>query len=235
MIKKLFILFLLLCFPLTLHSGMVIGNWYSATSPSCTGFAGDYCIDLNTASEDTSHPTNWDADGVGNSYDNTSPALEGTQNLEIAPGLKQVYDPSFDETEMYVVFMFRFSQNLDNNHGIFAAVASNGSTYVHSIRLLATNYLEARARDGTANSTPTTQLVAGINYYIKVYMKETTGANDGICRVYVWTGSAWSLEGNSTDGTRTDNIDQLWFQNNDGTAIEYFDLIKKDNSDITSP
>lgn len=211
--------------------GVVLIQTTASASYSCSGFTGDYCQDFNADGEDGigNAPTNWDDNSGSNTYDNTTPVMEGAQNLYTVNTRNQIYDPNMNDGTIWVSFMFRFDEAIEANMSMFSSINTSAqSAYQYALSL--DEKVRCLATLGTSNEG-TTILSANTNYYGKIIIDAASGT--GAC--YLWNGSSWDLEASSSGG-RTDNIDHIIFSNGSDTESFYYDLIKVDyDSDITSP
>lgn len=190
--------------------------------------------------EGTGTPTNWtDTNSPDWDFSTSGLSLESSECLQFADESNEstIYDPSYNEDEYYWTFWWRATALLAANGGnefvIYVRDSSNG-ILGYLLWEDSDEGLDCVAVGGTLDGSSTT-VSADTTYKIKVYYKVGSGANAEF-RAWLWNDSSWDVMCASTDGTDTDNIDHIRFRNaNTGTEDQYYDYLKGNPTDITSP
>jgi len=166
-------------------------------------------------------------------YDYSTSGLDmvGSECLEVGPG--EVAQISFSaRDEVWGIFKCRYNDAVENFE-LMTTVRS--TTNIGEIDIYTSGRIRCAARGGTGSPyTPTNTFNANNSLYIKWHYKKGTGSNS-LMEIWTWNGSVWTNNVSSSNGTETGQAQGFRVYNETDTEIFYFDDIRIDDEDITSP
>jgi len=224
--KKVLLAFLILIFCVSTAYGfqLIYGRPLGSGSPT-------YLVDNGFETQD--EDDEWTTTGGTPDYDYSTSGLDmvGSECLEVGPG-ENAYVSFPAQDEVWGIFKCRYNEAIENFEVMIhiQSVADRAE-----INITTSGRLRCAARGGTSSPyTPTNTFNANNSLYIKWHYKKGTGS-DALMEIWTWNGSAWTNNVSSTNGTYTDQVQRFKVHNNADTEMFYFDDIRVDDEDITSP
>ena len=219
---------------------MIVGGGAPAAggATGCAGFGGNFCFDAETASEEPGPASGWTQGGTTPGWDQSTSGLDLEQDecIRLDPTEIIVHDPNYNAADLYFSFWYRINDLVEGNEILFYTQVS-GYDRIVSIGITESggnNYFNCIA-DGGSSVNGTTSVSANTTYKLKARAEVDSGSNDATITLWLWGGSSWTQECTVANGTRDGNIDNIALANGADTETMYFDLVKEDSSDITTP
>ena len=199
-------------------------------APAPAGQSIDYTQDFEGGSPPDANWTTGDSENYEKSTDGLD--MESDECLEIPPGTDVTYDPSFNTPEEYFTFYYRFSEAEDAEKNMIYISSAGGAENICRIRHMDDETLQCD--NGGSDDKGDKTYTAGVRYKLRIRAKTGTGAN-GICTLDWWTGSEWTEDCTSTNGTSTANIDYIQFRNLQSNMTLHFDYLQVNTTAIVDP
>lgn len=175
---------------------------------------------------------------AGSNEDYTATVLQGAESLFISgtssTSLRYIVnDPGFSGTEWYGYFMVRFV-SLNASNGEFFSVAVNGvgdELIMYASAASGWQVVNGTEVSGFINSPA---VAVDTTYHVWWYYKQSTGADDGISRLWVSTSGTkpGSATCEVTDGDSVGNVDVISPRARGSTGQIIFDRILLSTSAI---
>lgn len=225
-------------FQLAWMSAAVVGSGSAAVANFCAAHTSEaLCEDFDgiTSCADTYTTTcekTWTVTSGTPDFDNAaSPApLDGTHSISLANAAVSISTTSYSEA--YLAAKVNWDTNPSGTDNVLIMYQDN-TEFACYIVIMTDSKIRVYDHNGVHSSASASALTPGTSYYLKIYGKKGTGA-DQICRGYYSTdGSNWTQLGSGiTNGSGANDIASIKLQEvNKGITVKMDDVIYS-NSDI---